>query len=202
MARSNVPRSIICAIARKNDSRATSARSARRAGRATRDASSGIARDTTIIKSIVSSTIRQRRERAIATDRDDCDDRDRPHHRSTGRARGDKQYAETATLQSTLYFGRWSQERAPRLDARVASDQRDEPIDRTRRRGRDELAPLRTRKTSDAETARNNQFDFGGVGLQGERRSQLHDNNLDTMTTTTMIATIAIVATVAAITDA
>jgi hypothetical protein len=52
----NVPRSIVCAIARKIDSRATSARSARRAGRATRDASSGIARDATIIDCIVDDT--------------------------------------------------------------------------------------------------------------------------------------------------
>ncbi len=58
----------------------------------------------------------------------------------------------------------WSQERAPGLDVRVASDERDEPIDRTRRRRRDKLAPLRTRKTSDAGTARNNQLNFGGVG--------------------------------------
>jgi hypothetical protein len=84
----------------------------------------------------------------------------------------------------------------------VASDERDEPIDRTRRRQRDELASLRTRKTSDAETASNNQLNFGGVGLQRERPSQRHDNNVDTTTTTTMIATIAIMATVVAITDA
>jgi hypothetical protein len=57
MARSNVPRSIVCAIAQKNDSQATSARSARCAGRATRDASSGIMRDVTIIDCIVNNTM-------------------------------------------------------------------------------------------------------------------------------------------------
>ncbi len=85
-------------------------------------------------------------EQAIATNRDDCDDCNCPHHRSAGRARGDKGYAETATLQSTLYFGRWSPERAPGLDARVASDERNKLINRTRRRRRDKLRPLRTRE--------------------------------------------------------
>ncbi len=59
--------------------------------------------------------------------------------------------------------------------ARVVSDERDEPINRTRRQRQVELAPLRTRKMSDAETARNNQLNFGGVGLQGEQRSQQQD---------------------------
>jgi hypothetical protein len=74
-------------------------------------------------------------------------------------------------LQSTLYFGCWSQERAPGLNARVASDEHDEPIDCTRQRQQDKLAPLRTRKTSNAETARNNQLNFGGVGLQRGQQS-------------------------------
>jgi hypothetical protein len=56
MARSNMPRSIVCAIARKNDSQGTSARKERRAGWATQDASSGIACNATIIDHIVEDT--------------------------------------------------------------------------------------------------------------------------------------------------
>jgi hypothetical protein len=57
MACLNVPRSIVCAIAQKNDSRPTSARSSRHAGWATQDGSSGIARDATIIDRIVNDTM-------------------------------------------------------------------------------------------------------------------------------------------------
>ncbi len=56
MARLNVPRSIVCAIVQKNDLRATSARSARRAGQATQDAISGIVHNATIIDHIVNDT--------------------------------------------------------------------------------------------------------------------------------------------------
>ncbi len=56
MARLNVPRSIDCAIAQKNNSRATSATNARRAGRDTHTASSGSADDATTIGCIVNAT--------------------------------------------------------------------------------------------------------------------------------------------------
>ena len=82
------------------------------------------------------------------------------------------------TQQPTLFFGCWSQERAPGLDAIVTN--MTSPL--ITQGDDDETSSCWTctrGKTSNAETACNNQFYFLGAGLKRERRDVLQERKHD-----------------------